>query len=179
MSFSDEQIKDMLEIKERTLQKIEKYQKEIVYLEKQIEVLDVILKQSSFTKASSMSKPEQNSARDDMIPIIGSQGQVIANAHVTSEQVSVILDESLDVDANTAPFKTFFLDRIIGGMKKKDNMDVDRGDIQKESVIDCIINKNGSCIKEILVINYRQKERVNEIINTVGWSLNKMLENTK
>jgi hypothetical protein len=46
-------------------------------------------------------------------------------------------------------------------------------------VIDYIINKNGSDIREIIIKNYRQKERVNEIINTVGWSLTRMLENIK
>ncbi|GFN41203.1 MAG: hypothetical protein NPMRth3_4600001 [Nitrosopumilales archaeon] len=64
-------------------------------------------------------------------------------------------------------------------MKRKDSSEVQRGKIQPESVIDFIINKNGSQIREIIVKNYRQKERVNEIINTVAWSLTRMLENTK
>ena len=187
MNFSDEQIKDMLEMKERTLQKIEKYQKEIQMLEKQLSILDSIVKQSSFTKASALPKStleEQireipvESPAENSIPITrGSQGEIIANAYVTPEQVSIILEESLDINANTPPFKTFFLDRIMGEMKKKDDVEVNKGTIPSESVIDYIINKNGSNIREIIVRNYRQKERINEIINTAGWSLIKMLEN--
>ena len=64
-------------------------------------------------------------------------------------------------------------------MKRKDSSEVQRGNIQPESAIDFIINKNGSQIREIIVKNYRQKERVNEIINTAAWSLTRMLENTK
>ena len=64
-------------------------------------------------------------------------------------------------------------------MKRKDSSEVQRGKIQPESVIDYVINKNGSQIREIIVRNYRQKERVNEIINTAAWSLTRMIENTK
>ena len=58
-----------------------------------------------------------------------------------------------------------------------DVAEVENGKIQKESIIDYIINKNGSDIREIIIKNYRQKERVNELINTAGWSLTRMLEN--
>jgi hypothetical protein len=63
-------------------------------------------------------------------------------------------------------------------MKKKDNAEVENGKIQRESIIDCIINKNGSEIREIIIKNYRQKERINEIINTAAWSLSKMIDNS-
>ncbi len=179
MDFTDEQIRDMLELKEKALQKIEKYQKEIQSLEKQLVILDSIVKQSSFTKASSLPKSEPAQAEQpggDVIPITrGSRGDVIANAHVTPEQVSIILDESLDIDENTPPFKSFFLDRIIGEMKRKDGAD---GTIPSDAAIDFTVNKSGSSIREIIIRNYRQKERVSEIISTAGWSLGKMLENT-
>ena len=41
-----------------------------------------------------------------------------------------------------------------------------------------IINKNGSAIREIIIKNYRQKERIDEIINTATWSLTRMVENS-
>ena len=90
-----------------------------------------------------------------------------------------MLDDGITIDADTPPFKSFFIDRIIGEMKKKDVTEAESGKIQKESVIDYRVNKNGTDIREIIVRNYRQKERVNELINTAGWSLSKMLENIK
>jgi hypothetical protein len=85
----------------------------------------------------------------------------------------------MEINVDTPPFKSFFIDRIIGEMKRKDSVEAENGKIQKESVIDYIINKNGSDIREIIIRNYRQKERVNEIINTAGWSLTRMLEKIK
>ena len=158
-----------------------------ISLYNKIEITDSFsaLKDSSFVKASKLdtkiepkeeekiSKPVQNS-----IPIKrGNDGKIIANAYVTPEQVSIILDEQILINADTPPFKSFFLDRIIGEMKKKDFVEAENGKIQKESIIDYIINKNGSDIREIIIKNYREKQRVTELINTAGWSLTRMLEN--
>ena len=76
------------------------------------------------------------------------------------------------------PLISFFIERIIGEMKKVDSTDVKNGKIDESSVIDCIINKNGPAIREIIIKNYRQKERLDEIINTATWSLTRMLENS-
>ena len=56
MGFSDEQIRNMLELKEDLAEKIIKYKEQIEKLEKNISVLDAILKQSSFTKASDLTR---------------------------------------------------------------------------------------------------------------------------
>ena len=187
MKFSEEQVKEIVSLKESLIEQIDRHQESIEMLEKNVTVLDLFLKDSSFTKASQLEiktvvsqddsksevKPKENS-----IPIKrGNDGKIIANAYITPEQVSIILDNEIIINADTPPFKSFFLDRIIGEMKKKDSIEAENGKIQKESIIDYIINKNGSDIREIIIKNYRQKERVNELINTAGWSLTRMLEN--
>ena len=179
MEFSEEQIRNVLELKERISQQIEKYKEEIEWLEKNLSVLDTILKQSSFTKASLLDDSSSSRKSQSPIPLTKtSDGSIIANAYVTPEQVSIILEENIGLQAETPPFKSFFVERIIGEMKKKDNTEAENGKIQRESVIDCIINKNGSQIREIIIKNYRQKERINEIINTAAWSLSKMIDNS-
>ncbi len=188
MKFSEEQVKDIVTLKESLIEQIDKHQESIEMLEKNIIILDLFLKDSSFTKASQLettkkaeiqNKPDTTKKLvENSIPIKRvSNGKVIANAYVTPEQVSIVLDNEIEISVDTPPFKSFFLDRIIGEMKKKDIAEAEKGKIQKESIIDYIINKNGSDIREIIIKNYRQKERVNELINTAGWSLTRMLEN--
>lgn len=188
MKFSEEQVKEIVALKESLIEQINRHQESIEMLEKNITTLDLFLKNSSFTKASELkpskkiephSEPEiVEKPIENSIPIKrGNDGKVLANAYVTPEQVSIILSNEIEINADTPPFKSFFLDRIIGEMKKKDSIEAENGKIQKESVIDYIINKNGSDIREIIIKNYRQKERVNELINTAGWSLTRMLEN--
>ena len=187
MKFSEEQVKEIVALRENMLQQIDKHQEGIEMLEKNIIVLDEFLKDSSFVKASKLKtkvepeieeKIEVSKPMNDSIPIKrGNDGKIIANAYVTPDQVSIILDEQVLINADTPPFKSFFLDRIIGEMKKKDFVEAENGKIQKESIIDYIINKNGADIREIIIKNYREKQRVTELINTVGWSLTRMLEN--
>lgn len=192
MKFSEEQIRDIVAMRDSLVKQIDKHQNAIELLEKNITILDLVLKESSFTKASAISvvKTSDSSTKiptaptkkseENLIPITsGSDGKIIANAYITPDQVSIVLEENMEINADTPPFKSFFIDRIIGEMKRKDSAEAENGKIQKESVIDYIINKNGSDIREIIIKNYRQKERVNEIINTAGWSLTRMLENLK
>jgi len=179
MEFSDEKIREILELKERVSMEIEKHEEEVEFLKKNLNILDSILKQSSFTKASALSSSEKLTQQESIPLTKGSEGEVIANAYVTPNQVSIILNEEILVNDDTPPFKSFFLDRIIGEMKRKDTDEVQNGKIQPESMIDYVINKNGSNIREIIIKNYRQKERVKEIINTAAWSLTRMIENTE
>ena len=187
MKFSEEQVKEIVALRENMLQQVDKHQEGIEMLEKNIIILDGFLKDSSFVKASKLqtqNEPEiENMVEaeepvENSIPIKkGNDGKVIANAYVTADQVSIILEEQVLINADTPPFKSFFLDRIIGEMKKKDFVQAENGKIQKESIIDYIINKNGTDIREIIIKNYREKQRLTELINTAGWSLTRMLEN--
>ena len=185
MDYSEEQIRDILELKEWISEEIEKHQKDIEKLEKNLVILDSVIKQSSFSKASSLiSKSEQKSvALPDKVILIpikrSADNKIIANAHVTPDEVVIIPSEDVILDTETHPFKSFFLGRIIGGMENKDNLEVQNGKIAEDAVINCIINKDGNKIREILIKNYRERERVNEIINTASWSFSRMIENSE
>ena len=197
MQYTDEQIEKMLELKESIVDKMSKHQDELDFLQKNLDILDVVLKGSSFTKASSLPRTEKSDeVRDEIeessvdvknnnknepesIQIKKNKdGEVIANAFVTPEKISIILNEGIGLTDEIPPLRSFFIERIIGELKKIDRTDVKNGKIDENSVIDCIINKNGPAIREIIIRNYRQKERLDEIINTATWSLTRMLENS-
>ncbi len=192
MQYTDEQIQKMLELKESIIDKMAKHQDELDFLQKNLDVLDVVLKGSSFTKASSLPRstepatkePEEEKieAKEEKLESIqikkNKDGEVIANAFVTPEKISIILNEGIGLTDEIPPLRSFFIERIIGEMKKIDSTDVKNGKINENSVIDCIINKNGAAIREIIIKNYKQKERLDEIINTATWSLTRMLENS-
>lgn len=178
MKFSEEQIRGLVELKDELAGKIRKCDEEIEKLQRNVSVLDSILKQSSFAKASDLTVDTKKQAVS--IPITkNSDGTIIANAFVSDDKVSIILEENVTLSPETPPLKTFFIERIIGEMKKKDSLEVQSGKIGRDDVIDCIINNNGSAIREIIIKNYRQKERVDEIINTATWSLTRMIENSE
>ena len=198
MQYTDEQIEKMLELKESIVDKMAKHQDELDFLQKNLDILDVVLKGSSFTKASSLPRKSESIAevkveKEDKIVEVkvekedtaesiqikkNKDGEVIANAFVTPEKISIIMSEGIGLTDEIPPLRSFFIERIIGEMKKIDSVDVKNGKIDQSSVIDCVINKNGPAIREIIIKNYKQKERLDEIINTATWSLTRMLENS-
>ena len=194
MQYTNEQIQKMLELKESLIDKMAKHQDELDFLQKNLDVLDVVLKGSSFTKASSLprkaetkvekeepsaeTKVEKKHTTESIQIKKNKDGEVIANAFVTPEKISIIMSEGIGLTDEIPPLRSFFIERIIGEMKKIDSADVKNGKIDQSSVIDCVINKNGQSIREIIIKNYRQKERLDEIINTATWSLTRMLENS-
>ena len=198
MQYTDEQIQKMIELKDSIINKMTKHQEELDFLQKNLDILDVVLKGSSFTKASSLprkSEPSVETIVEKKEPSVetivekkdtaesiqikkNKDGEVIANAFVTPEKISIIMSEGIGLTDEIPPLRSFFIERIIGEMKKIDSADVKNGKIDQSSVIDCVINKNGPAIREIIIKNYRQKERLDEIINTATWSLTRMLENS-
>ena len=56
MKFSEEQVKEIVALRENMLQQVDKHQEGIEMLEKNITVLDEFLKDSSFIKASKLKK---------------------------------------------------------------------------------------------------------------------------
>lgn len=180
----ENEIRDILELREWIAEEIEKREKELEKMKQNLRILDSLVKQSSFSKAShlvsSSTKPQQPIQETaDVIPMKTLDNQIIANAHVTPDELVIIPSDEVLLDAETSPFKSFFLGRIIGTMENQDNTDVQNGKIPKNDAISCMVNKDGTRIREILIKNYRQKERVNEIINTAAWSFSRMIENSK
>jgi len=102
---------------------------------------------------------------------------VLATATLSPTRVEITPVDGINLDVNTQPFKTFFLNRILEGMKARDIEKVNRGEIQEsESLNYQIEEKDGTLIKKIMISNYREKERLNEIFNTSTWVLTRMME---
>lgn len=182
MNHSEEDLQNILELREWISEEIEKREKEIEKFQQNLRILDSLVKQSSFSKASSLVSNKitaSNPQASSIIPIKTSDNKILANLHLSNDELVIIPQEDIILDAETHPFKSFFIGRIIGGMESQDRLDVQNGKITQNAVISCLVNKDGNKIKEILIKNYGQKERVTEIINTVTWSFSRMIENSQ
>jgi hypothetical protein len=108
-------------------------------------------------------------ARDDFL---------LANAEVSPDAVVIVPASDVNVNANTPPFKSFFLNRILEGMKSKDAERVNQGALRESDALNYKVEEdNGSgIIKRIIINNYRDKDRLQEIFNTSAWVFTRMLE---
>ena len=61
---------------------------------------------------------------------------LISNAEYTSTYVRIPLVEDINLNINTPPFQSFFLNRILEGMRTKDKEKNQKGEINASEVID-------------------------------------------
>jgi uncharacterized protein YrzB (UPF0473 family) len=62
-------------------------------------------------------------------------------------------------------------------MKTKDKEKVQKGELGESEVIDYKVdNDEDGKINSVMISNYRERERLNEIFNTATWVFTRMLE---
>jgi hypothetical protein len=104
---------------------------------------------------------------------------LVAQVHIYPDSVEIIPEETISISIETPPFRSFFLNRILQGMRNKDQEKIKQGHISESEIInfDIITDEvNTENIKKVIINNYREKERVNEIFNTAAWVITRMLE---
>ena len=102
---------------------------------------------------------------------------LLANAEISPDAVVIVPASGIDLNANTPPFKSFFLNRILEGMKNKDAEKVSQGALGETDALNYQVEEDDSgIIKQIVINNYREKDRLQEIFNTSAWVFTRMLE---
>jgi len=102
---------------------------------------------------------------------------LISNAECTPTYVRIPLTNNVNLNINTPPFKSFFLNRILEGMKTKDKEKIQKGEIDESEAIDFKVDSDqDGKINSVMISNYRETERLNEIFSTATWVFTRMLE---
>jgi len=155
--------------------KIAELQDEIERLRESLGYVDETLRASTFRPASEMlaeagEAPEVRELKQDK------GNAVIARASVTPDSVSIEPSDGISLSSSTPPFKSFLLGKILQGMKAGDLDLVSKGKIGKGMELRFDVEESNGAITKVVVENYREKARLNEILNTVAWTFSKMLE---
>jgi hypothetical protein len=131
--------------------------------------------------AESQKQPRQDSSEEGEVqhkPLKRLKDDfLIANAEISQNSVEIILAKGIALNINTPPFKSFFLNRILEGMKTKDAEKISQSQIDESASLDYDVDEDDNgIIKKIVIYNYRDKERLNEIFNTSTWVFTRMIE---
>ena len=102
---------------------------------------------------------------------------LLAQVEISQSTVEISPAEGINLNVNTPPFKSFFLNRILEGMKSKDMEKLNNGQIKESELLNYHIKEDSNgLIKRIIINNYRENERLNEIFNTSAWVFTRMIE---
>ncbi|MDQ6723021.1 MAG: hypothetical protein M3Z01_01970 [Thermoproteota archaeon] len=209
--YPDDDIKNAAEIREWLTKLISEKQDEVERIKITLSLIDSVLKQGSFKTAANLnlnkkSFPNEkstivdNESRKDNAPSLQKSQEeqpqsletrhikrmkdnaLIALVDVSKERIEIMPVESINFNIETPPFKSFFINRILEGMRNKDIDKVKQDQLSETDVISFnTIQKenNENILKKIEIKNYRDKDRVNEIFNTVAWVFTRMLEKSE
>jgi len=228
-NYSEDTVRGAAEIREWLIRQISDKQDEIEKLRNTLFLVDMLLKQSSFKKASALGSrgtpflPPQSTSDNhfDQISSNSSENEaqptsakeitnataiaetvpssteeqdgikefaevrplkrlkdnlLLANAKILPNSIEIAPAEGINLNINTPPFRSFFLNRILDGMKSKDADKVSQGQIKLSESLNYQVDDNNGSIKRIIINNYREKERLNEIFNTSTWVFTRMIE---
>ncbi|MEM0441563.1 MAG: hypothetical protein QW450_00195 [Candidatus Nitrosocaldus sp.] len=207
--YSDDEIKRFAMLREWVVKQIEEKEEELERLREMLTIVDNMLKQVSFKPAGMLQKEERISAGmvagvekpiekavEEVREVVSAKavegeytevrqlktkdGILLANAYIASDAISIVPASDVRLNVNTPPFQSFFINRILKEMKGKDEERVKKGEIRGEQMLDYSIDLDeAKNIKRILIKNYRDKDRLNELINSSTWVLTRMLEKVR
>src|SRR5215208_672616 len=114
---------------------------------------------------------------------------LLANAEISPDAVVIIPAPGINLNINTPPFKSFFLNRILEGIKREDTEKVSQGALRESDALTYKVEEeeqdigasgggggSSGIIKRIVINKYREKDRLQEIFNTSAWVFTRMLE---
>jgi hypothetical protein len=195
MATSDEQLKRAADLKLWIETRIAELQEEVERLKEMEVMVDTVLRASSFRPASEVLPRAKDSAA-----VIGGAaagltgtsggvqipemrelrrdkgGETIAVAQITKGKVVVEPVAEVILKSDTPPFKSFLMGKILTGMKAKDDALVSSGTLERGKEIRFSVAEKAGRISGLTIENYREAERLTEILNTVGWTFSRMLE---
>lgn len=197
--FSEDDVRRAADIREWLVKQISDKQEEMDRLRTTLSLVDSLLKQGSFRAAAALAPepkaqiapakqaiaagpppPARQSSLEagrDIRPLKRAKDEfVLANAEVTGNSVIIVPAQGVSLSANTPPFRSFFLSRILDGMKGKDAEKISQGALKESDALSYRVDEDNGSIKKIVISNYRDKERLQEIFNTSSWVFTRMLE---
>ena len=174
MAASESDIKKAAETKLWLEGRIAQLQEEMERLRETLGYVDASLRASTFKPAIEMMAESREAAEvRDLKRDKG--GQVIGRASITADAVE-IEPAGVTLKSATPPFKSFLIGKILQGMKTKDEELVKAGKLPRGSELRFDLEESGGSIEKLVIENYREKARLNEILNTVAWTFSRMLE---
>jgi len=188
MAATEDQLRRNAELKLWIETRIGELQEEIDRLREALYVIDSVLRASSFKPAAELASAghraqagQPTEPQAEPIPEIrelrrDKGGETVAVAQVTRQTLKIEPVAEVNLRVETPPFKSFLLGKILSGMKSTDEDSVAKGRLKKGEELRYSLAERSGKISSLVVENYRDRERLTEILNTVSWTFSRMLE---
>ena len=186
MGESDQQsTRKLADLKAFLEKKIKQNEEELASLQSYLEVVDTLLAARSFRKVeipanqidqirrATVNAP---SAGASTVPVMTNDGVRIASMLVEQGRLTVTPEPNLQLDANSAPLRSFLVGKVLESMQAKDKEAAVSGTIQPETILSYSMEQEEGMLKAIHVENYGDERRLLELKNAIRWTFRRMYE---
>ncbi|MEM3684162.1 MAG: hypothetical protein QXX17_01435 [Conexivisphaerales archaeon] len=181
---SEAEVKELADLRQWIEDRIRSMEEELEFLKKLMVIVDKQLSEKSFVKAAAVpaGMPAPQPPLEPQKQIERRQlkrqrdGYLLGEAEISDDQLRINIATDVVLRSSTKPFRNYFVNKILGGMRADDEKQVEQGKLDKDKVLQFDIEEEGGRIRSITVRGFRDKARLNEIISTAVWTFTKMLE---
>ncbi len=175
MALGEEDVRRLADLKLKIEDKMRSLEEELDLLKEMSQVVDALLKRISFARASQVPPPEEG-VREEAEAIVRplrrtKDGLPLATAKIYDDRTVIEVNPDLSLKASIPPFRSFFLNRVLGEMMRKDEEERKMKPINYE-----VKEDEDGILKGMVIRNPGDSSRVNEILNILTWTFTKMLE---
>jgi len=176
--MDEDRVKALAEAKsflERRLKELESEAKAIRTL---LLLVDQALGRESFVTAAELRRGKGEVAEEKPLSefsITSRSGELIAKMIVYRSRI--VVRPHVELHTDTPPFRSFLIARTLEGYRKKDLRRVEEGEITGNEALDYRVEEDErGILKELVIENYGDRQRLFELRGAIRWTLNKMYE---
>lgn len=175
-----ENLEELAELKKILSRKLEKLEKQIRTIKECIQLIDKQLIEKTFTTAEKLVKtiPEKAIVEEELgeeIATITFRKEILAKIYKHEKTIKIIPSEKIKFKITTPPFTVFFINKVLEGMKKKDEQLIENREIMPDEAIQYEVKTENDIIKEVIIRNVRE-DRINSIKGAARWTFTRMYE---
>lgn len=186
-AVSNPEIRVLLELRTQLGEELDRLRERVAQLEEFIQALDSTIGQGSFTTADAVMKAAKQapvitpsealaaSGEPRNIVVLNKPGDLeLATIEVIEQNLRVIPADHAVYNITRGAFARFFVQDILGKFQQEDRHRVENGEIEWDDAFDFEVKTDDKILEEVIVKNFGDESRLEEIQRTLRWTLEKI-----
>jgi hypothetical protein len=186
-AVSNPEIRVLLELRTQLGEELDRLRERIEQLEEFIQALDKTISQGSFTTADVTMEAAQKtptmtpsetlvaSGEPRNIVILNKPGDLeLATIEIIEQNLRIIPADHAVYNITRGAFARFFVQEILGKFQQEDRLRVEKGEIEWDDTFNFEVKSDDKILDEIIVKNFGDENRLEEIQRTLRWTLEKI-----
>jgi len=181
----EESVRRLAEVKAYLEKRMLEIQDEASKLKSLLEVVDASLAEKSFRKmevpkpaAPAPPMPQEEEGLRQVVPLKTPEGIHLADSSETESDLIVTPAPGMKFDVSSPPLRAFLIGRVLEPMRSRDEASARAGEMSPEATLSYTFEQDGNLMKRLVIKNYGDERRLQELRNAIRWTLRRMYERT-